>query len=135
MKVITIQNIICGLLVLGVVSSLSAEVQITKCRFFEPYFREPIEYFIFVFDDDAAYLFTSGDEREIDIGVPGLLEIFKKLGYDISRLVLIIHNHVLPQTWSVGHGDRGFVADLRAAGFKGPAILYLPGGKLQLANF
>jgi hypothetical protein len=87
-------------------------------------FKEPFELVLFQFIDGSVYLLTTQHADHIEVPPYKIVEGFKRLGYRMSDLVLVVHNHLLPSGFSIP--DNAFYALLRSEGFHGVFGIYYP---------
>jgi hypothetical protein len=90
---------------------------------FENRFTEPIEVMYFLMNDMRLFKVTSNHENKVSFVLPTLVKEFKQNGYDISDVIVIIHNHTKRAYFS--NSDIVIYRLFRGMGFDGKFYIYV----------
>lgn len=86
-------------------------------------FKEPVEVIYFMMGDARIFKVTSYDENKVSFVIRNLEDEFKTKGYEISNVILIIHNHTKRAYFSTS--DLIMYGLFRGKGFDGKFYLYV----------
>ena len=90
---------------------------------FKNRFTEPIEVMYFLMNDMRLFRATSNDESKVSLRIWELKREFKQNGYEISDIVVIIHNHDKVAYFSPS--DINVYKIFRGEGFEGKFYIYV----------
>ena len=90
---------------------------------FKDGFKEPIEIIYFLFNDMVVCRITSTYENKVFINIRELRRDFKKNGYIVSDVIVIIHNHITDAYFS--EADIDTYKTFRNMGFEGKFYIYV----------
>jgi len=90
---------------------------------FENRFTEPIEVMYFLMNDMRLFKVTSNHENKVSFVLPVLVGEFKQNGYDISDIIVIIHNHQKRTYFS--RSDIVIYGLFKGEGFDGKFYIYV----------
>ena len=90
---------------------------------FKNRFKEPIEVMYFLMSDMRLFKVTSNHENKVSFVLPTLVKEFKQNEYDISDVIVIIHNHQKRAYFS--NEDIIIYRLFRGEGFDGKFYLYV----------
>jgi len=90
-------------------------------------FKEPIEVIYFLMYDSRLYKVTSNDEKKTSFNLSYVQKMWKKDGYDVSDIIVVIHGHEKSRYFSPS--DIRQWRRLKRAGFTGDFYIYLKRNK------
>ncbi len=90
---------------------------------FKNKFKEPIEIIYFMMDDARIFKVTSYLENRVSFSVRNLKSEFRTKGYEVSNIILIIHNHTKRAYFSTS--DIIMYRLFKGMGFDGKFYLYV----------
>ena len=90
---------------------------------FKDRFNEPIEVMYFLMNDMKLFKTTSNDENKIAIVLWTIKGSFKQEGYEVSDVIVIIHNHVIYTHFSPD--DIVVYNVFKGEGFEGKFYIYV----------
>ena len=94
---------------------------------FKDRFTEPMEVMYFLMNDMRLLKATSNDETKISLRIWDLERKFKSQGYEISDVIVIIHNHTKRAYFSTS--DIEMYKIFRGMGFEGKFYIYVERNK------
>jgi len=107
--------------------------EVNKCTnklmyaLFEDKFTEPIEVIYFLMNDLRLYGVTSNFENKVGFDLYNTQKIWKKDGYIVSDIIVVIHGHKKSRYFSPSDIRRW--RSLKRAGFTGDFCIYLKRNK------
>ena len=90
---------------------------------FKNKFKEPIEVLYFLMNDMKLYRLTSNHENKVSFVLPELVREFRQNGYEVSDIIVIIHNHTSRAYFS--NSDIVMYRLFRGMGFEGKFYIYV----------
>lgn len=91
---------------------------------FRPFFKDPYETLVVVLNDGRCLLFSDQDENTVIVFENRVNNLLKELGYRMEDVVIVVHNHLKPQWFSIQ--DKKFCCRLVRLGFRGKFLVYFP---------
>lgn len=134
--IILVLSLVCGICI-----NISAHYNAVKSEdkimyaIFKDKFTEPIEVMYFLMDDMKLLKITSHDEIRIEFKIWELKKDFERNGYEISNIIVIIHNHMKCAYFS--DDDINTYRTFKGEGFKGKFYIYVHRNKgiYELAEY
>ena len=90
---------------------------------FKDKFKEHIEVLYFLMNDMRLFKLTSNHENRVSFALPKLVKEFKQNGYEVSDIIVIIHNHKKRAYFS--KSDIVMYRLFRGKDFKGKFYIYV----------
>jgi len=106
-------------------------IYIKEGNIYKGFFTEPFETLLLIFKDGTVFALSTHHAHSIQIHFGWLCDFLKRKGKTIEDLIIAIHNHSIPASFT--EGNMFYYHKLREAGFTGLfCIYYTFSGKVRV---